>query len=73
MKRYFVVTGTVTYAIKGRDVLHKEGYFAEVRRLANTDGNSGCGYGVFTNCNKEQIERLFYKNGVKFLKIKENV
>ena len=30
MKRYIIATGTVTYAIKGRDLLRKKGFKVKV-------------------------------------------
>ena len=46
MKRYFIITGTITYAIKCRDALRQNGYKAELKRTVNSGGNVGCGYGV---------------------------
>lgn len=71
MKRYKVITGTITYAIKGRDVLRKNGFRGELIRTVNEAGNVGCGYGISTNCDKETIVDLFSQNGIKFLKIIE--
>lgn len=69
MKRYIVITGTITYAIKGRDVLRRNGYNAELTRTVNATGNVGCGYGVSTNCESEQIRILFDRYGIRYLKI----
>ena len=35
MTRYKVITGTITYAIKGRDVLRRNGFNAELIRTVN--------------------------------------
>ncbi len=69
MKRYFVITGTVTYAIKGRDILRKMGYKAELKRTLNAGPNLGCGYGVVTNCDIDSIKEIFDKGLIKYLKI----
>lgn len=71
MKRYFIITGTITYAIKGRDVLRRNGFNAEIKRAINLSGNVGCGYGIQTNCNPETAVSLFERSGVKYLQIKE--
>ncbi len=73
MKRYFIITGTVTYAIKGRNFLRSKGYEAEMRRLTNISGNVGCGYGIYTNCEPDAAKELFLQNGIKFLGFSETV
>lgn len=69
MNHYFAITGTVTYAIKGRDALRHYGYKAGLKRTVNSVEGAGCGYGVITNCEKEKIETIFKKYGIKLLKI----
>ena len=71
MKRYNVITGTITYAIKGRDVLRRNGFRAELMRTVNAAGNVGCGYGIATNCDEETIIELFNRYGIKFLRINQ--
>lgn len=72
MKRYFIITGTVTYAIKGRNLLKQSGYFAEIRRLTDISANVGCGYGIYTECEPKTAKELFLKNGIKYLGFREN-
>ena len=70
MKRYFVITGTITYAIKCRDALRQHGYKAELKRTVNTGGNVGCGYGVITDCSLEEIKDILLKYSIRYLQIK---
>ncbi len=72
MKRYFVITGTITYAIKGRDALRRGGCHAELKRTVNATGNVGCGYGVLTNCDLNRIKSIFSKFGIRYLQIIED-
>lgn len=69
MNRNFAITGTVTYAIKARDALRRHGYKAELKRTVSSIEGAGCGYGVVTNCEKEKIELIFNRYGIKLLKI----
>ena len=69
MKRYVVATGTVTHAIKGREILKKRGIAAETERMKYGTENYGCGYGIVTGANKEEIERILKKENVKIIKI----
>lgn len=72
MNQNFAITGTVTYAIKGRDVLRRHGYKAQLKRTVNSIEGAGCGYGVITNCKADIIEVIFNKYGIKLLKIVEH-
>lgn len=69
MNIYLAVTGTVTYAIKGRDALKRLGYKAELKKTVNAQMGAGCGYGVVTNCSPAEIESIFSKFGIRLLKI----
>ena len=72
MKRYFIITGTITYAIKCRDALRRSGYKAEMKRTVNSSGNVGCGYGGITDCSLDNIKNILSEYGIKYLQIKED-
>ena len=46
MKGYIITTGTVTYAIKGSDLLRKKGINAKIQRITSVKGSAGCGYSI---------------------------
>lgn len=73
MKRYFIITGTITYAIKCRDALRENGYKAELKRTVNTGGNVGCGYGVVTIAKLNEIKRILTQYGIRHLQIQGEV
>ncbi len=70
-KRYIITTGTVTYAIKGRDLLRRKGFTAKIERITSGIGSAGCGYAIITNGNIENATRLLLDAGVKILEINE--
>lgn len=70
MGEYQIYTGTITYAIKGRDLLRRKGYKARVERISAV-GKSGCGYTIVVLGNIQEIEALLKKAGVKILEISE--
>ncbi len=70
MKRYAITTGTVTYALKGRDILRKKGKKAWVERL-NSGRSNGCGYAVVTDGDIETAEQILRDNGIRILEIIE--
>ena len=71
MQRYFIITGTITYAIKCRDALRQSGYNAELKRAVNLGGNVGCGYGVVTVCNISEVEKILLQYNIRYLQIKK--
>ena len=64
-----IATGTVTQALKGKDVLLKNHYPAEIERMKYGTENYGCGYGIVTKGKSPVIENLLRDNNVKVLKI----
>ena len=69
MKRYVVATGTVTHAIKGREIPKRRGIAAETERMKYGTENYGCGYGIVTGGNIEEIERILKRENDKNIKI----
>ena len=68
MKETIIATGTVTYAIKGRDLLKRAGFSA---RIARDFGGSGCGYGIAVSGDVGRAVELLRKAGIKLYEIKE--
>ncbi|MEG1887258.1 MAG: putative Se/S carrier-like protein [Oscillospiraceae bacterium] len=68
MKTYFIVTGSVTYALRGRDVLKNAGYRVKTERISNKYANSGCGHGIVVSGNIEQILMLLKSKSIKVLR-----
>ncbi len=70
MKRYAIVTGTVTYAIKGRDLLRKKGFKSNIERITGKE-TLGCGYAIIVMGDIIKAEKLLRENGIKILEINE--
>lgn len=71
MKRYVIATGTVTYAIKGRDILRRHGFSARVERRTANLSHAGCGYAVVVQGDISKAEDILRESGVKILGIEE--
>ncbi len=69
MKRYIITTGTVTYAIKGRDLLKRKGFNVKIERITSGKGSAGCGYSIITDGDITAAEKLLRQAGVKILEI----
>lgn len=72
MKRYTISTGTVTYAMKGRDVLRKKGFKVKVERITGKAA-LGCGYAIILEGDITEAERLLRQSDVRILEISENI
>lgn len=64
-----IVTGTVTYAIRGRDVLRKKGFAASVERNNSGLGRFGCGYGIVVRGDIEKAVEILKSNSIKILEV----
>lgn len=72
MKRYIISTGSITYAIKGRDVLRKKGFRARVEKNHFVNQKSGCSYAIILESgNIDDAEKILHNAGVKILSVKE--
>ncbi len=72
MKRYIIATGTVTYAIKGRDILRKKGFKVKIERTTGK-ATLGCGYAIILDGDIKEAEKLLRENGIKILEISEKI
>ncbi len=71
MEKFIIVTGTITYAIKGRDLLRRMGYKTSIERITAGD-RIGCGYGITVFGDIEKIKEILNQNGIKILDIRKN-
>ena len=69
MQRHTISVGSVTYAIKGRDLLRKLGIKAYIERKTNTNGGVGCGYVIIAEGNRNQIVNALNDSKIKISEI----
>ncbi len=67
MQKYMIITPSVTYALKGRDALRRRGLKAAVERRNKKSG--GCGYGIVTNGDIKNIEKILNDSAVRIIEI----
>ncbi len=65
MQRHIISVTSITYAIKGRDLLRKQGIKAYIERKINANGNVGCGYVIVAEGNRQQIVNALNGSGIK--------
>ena len=69
VQTYNIATGTITYAIKGRDILRNKGFKARIERRNSSLGTLGCGYSIIASGDIRQIESLLKASGIKILAV----
>lgn len=69
MQKYMIVTGTITYAMRARDVLRRKGIEVKVEKPPKLKSSMGCGYGVVVSGNVENIKKILLESGVKILSV----
>ncbi len=65
MSKKGIKVASVTYAMKGRDLLQKNGYKAYLTRNPSPEENEGCGYVIYVNDIDKRCFSLLNKNGIK--------
>ena len=70
MSKAFIAVSSVTYAIKGRDILLKNGfnnvYFQRVQGLTE----NGCGYGIYIDDNTDLAVNILKSAMVPIIEIR---
>lgn len=68
MKKYMIVTPSITHALKGRDALRRLGISARVERKSRP-GGTGCGYGIVTTGDVKRATQALSDASVRVLEI----
>ncbi len=64
MSKKGIKVGSVTYAMKGRDLLQKNGYKAYLTRNPYPDEEDGCGYVIYVNNMDKKCFEVLRCNGI---------
>ena len=67
MGKPLLVVSSVTYAMKGRDLLFRHGIRGYVARIPRTE-ETGCGYGIYVPQGADAAERILWENHIRVLR-----
>jgi hypothetical protein len=67
MSKKGIKVGSVTLAMKGRDLLQKNGYKAYLTRNPKPESAEGCGYVIYVNNLDKRCFQILQGNGIKVL------
>ncbi len=65
MSKKGIKVTSVTYAMKGRDLLQKNGYKAYLTRNPHPEDDEGCGYVIYVNNLDEKCFEILKRNRIK--------
>lgn len=67
MGKPVILLGSITYAMKSRDILFRYGIKAYVERTPRTQERLGCGYGIYVPDRADQAEDIIRRSGIRIL------
>ena len=67
MSKKGIKVGSLTYAMKGRDILYKNGYKAYMTRNPHPFEDEGCGYVIYVKNVDKKCFEILKRNGIKIL------
>lgn len=73
MGKPMILLGSVTYAMKSRDLLFQYGIKAYVERSPRTSEALGCGYGIYVPQYADEAEKILTNLGIRVLGRAERV
>ena len=62
-----IMVSSVTYAMKGKELLKSYGIRAEVERTPKNSQSKGCGYSLYVPQNTDEAENILKENGIKVM------
>ena len=65
------MVGSITYAIKGKDLLNKMGYKASIERIPRRSVDVGCSYGIGIDGDEYYAKIQLESSGIRVLEIFE--
>lgn len=67
MSNHLILVSSITYAIKGRDLLRSHGYKAYIEKTPGKLDTHGCGYSIVTAVDPARLLSLLQQAGIKVL------
>ena len=64
MSKKGIKVGSLTYAMKGRDILYKNGYKAYLTRNPHPFEDEGCGYVIYVSNIDKKCFDILKRNGI---------
>ncbi len=69
MSRPVLLVSSVTFAIKGQNILREHGISSKIIRNADLRALSGCGYGIYAMADPHRAQSILSRGGVEVLRV----
>lgn len=67
MGKPMIMVNSITYAMKGRDILFSHGIKSYVERTPRGNEIGGCGYSIYVPERTDEAEKILTDTGIKIL------
>ena len=67
MGKPLIMVSSVTYAMKGKQILNNAGIRCEIERNPKRDIANGCGYSLYVPKNTDEAEKILKENNIKII------
>ena len=67
MTKTLLILNSITYAMKGRDLLLAHRIKADITRVPKSETLHGCGYGLLVYRDHEQARKILARAGIKVI------
>ena len=71
MNRQLIMVSSITYAMKGRDLLRSKGMKAYIERTPGHMDRVGCGYSIYVNGDINRAEAILRDGNIKIIGLSE--
>lgn len=69
MANFYIHVGSVTNAMRGKQLLAEQGITAYLHRSSRPADGDGCGYSLLVTDNIQKVEQLLRQRGVRVIRI----
>lgn len=67
MEKPLIMMSSVTYAMRGRELLRKHGIKSTIERTPKNKVLQGCGYSLYAGDRTDEAIQLLQQNGIRIL------
>ncbi len=67
MDQPLIMMSSITYAMRGRELLQRNGIKSVIERTPKNSQRQGCGYSLRVPSGIEEAERILKENGIKYI------
>lgn len=67
MGKPLIMVTSVTYAIKGKQILINNGFYADIVRTPKNVSGRGCGYSIYVPNDTDKAEEILIEKGIKVI------